>query len=67
MDKQELYTKLSKFDELHNLIDETRKKNIIIPKADLLNLLMDHSNLVGMLSEHNVKFKESIPRKRLKK
>lgn len=48
-----LYTDDEQFDILHKAVDKARKnaKEVKVSRKALLNLLMDHANMHGMLKQ----------------
>lgn len=57
-----LYTSEAAFDKLHVLVSDSRT-NINIKRATLINLLMDHSNMVGMLEQKGERLQKGKPKK----
>lgn len=64
MKKIRLLTTLDKLDHLHRLVD--KRKSVHINAQDLTNLLIDHSTLCRILTEHGVNVTEHLPRNRPK-
>ena len=57
-----LYTSEEAFDKLHILVSDS-KTNINIKRATLVNLLMDHSNMVDMLEQKGERLNKGKPKK----
>ncbi len=53
-----LYLPLATFEELHSAADG-RGKKALVKKADLLALLMDHSNALAKLADVHVETEEN--------
>ena len=58
----ELYTSEEAFDKAHILVSG-KKSNINIKRATLMNLLMDHSIMVGMLEQKGERLEKGNPKK----
>jgi hypothetical protein len=57
-----LYTSEEAFDKLHMLVSNS-KTNINIKRATLINLLMDHSNMVNILEQKGERLQKGKPKK----
>ena len=57
-----LYTSEAAFEKLHVLVSDSRT-NINIKRATLINLLMDHSNMVDMLEQKGERLHKGKPKK----
>tara|TARA_R110002072_G_scaffold105293_1_gene230054 strand:- start:74 stop:256 length:183 start_codon:yes stop_codon:yes gene_type:complete len=57
-----LYTSEAAFEKLHVLVSDSRT-NINIKRATLINLLMDHSNMVDMLERKGERLQKGKPKK----
>ena len=57
-----LYTSEAAFEKLHVLVSDSRT-NINIKRATLINLLMDHSNMVDMLEQKGERLQKGKPKK----
>ena len=57
----ELYTSEEAFDKVHVLVSG-KKSNISIKRATLMNLLMDHSIMIGMLEQKGERLKKGNPK-----
>lgn len=51
--KIKLFTKQAEFESLHRQVDAARGKTLIVNKAILLKLLMDHSQLYETCRKRN--------------
>lgn len=60
--RMKLYTSEEAFDKLHILVSDS-KTNINIKRATLVNLLMDHSNMVDMLEQKGERLNKGKPKK----
>jgi len=51
--QMKLYTDDEQFDILHKAVDKARKnaKEVKVSRKALLNLLMDHANMYGMIKQ----------------
>ena len=49
-----LYTSDEDFDLLHLAVDKARKnaKEIKVPRQSLMNMLMDHANIISVVKQH---------------
>ena len=57
----ELYTSEEAFDKAHVLVS-VKKSNINIKRATLMNLLMDHSIMIGMLEQKGERLEKGNPK-----
>ena len=57
----ELYTSEEAFDKVHVLVSG-KKSNISIKGATLMNLLMDHSIMIGMLEQKGERLEKGNPK-----
>jgi len=57
----ELYTSEEAFDKVHVLVSG-KKSNISIKRATLMNLLMDHSIMIGMLEQRGERLEKGNPK-----
>ena len=57
----ELYTSEEAFDKVHVLVSG-KKSNINIKRATLMNLLMDHSIMIGMLEQKGERLEKGNPK-----
>ena len=56
-----LYTDLTRFEAAHAIADKGRARNVEIPRKMLINLLMDHSMMVGKLKTHGEHVEKGKP------